>query len=231
MKTAIVIPLHNEEKNIKELLNKILSLEENFFIIPVNDNSNDQTGEIIEKYSKSYKGIIPVHRKKQEGLHAVYVSGFKKAKNLPINGIITMDGDLSHSPNDIPELIKEKDGYDVVVGSRYVKGGKTTEWSFVRKLMSWLARFAAKLILGIKVKDCTAGFKYYSKNFIESIDLGNLSAIGYAFQVEMIYKATKNNFKIKEVPITFKGRKRGSSKVDSKETLRFFKSIFYILRS
>jgi dolichol-phosphate mannosyltransferase len=224
MKTAIIVPLHNEEENIKELLDKILSLNDDYFIIPVNDNSTDRTGEIINQYGKQ-ENIFPVHREKQEGLHAVYVTGIKKAQELNVEGIVTMDGDLSHPPKDIPRLVKAGSYFAVVVGSRYIKNGKTVEWSVIRAIMSWTARFLARLLLGIKVKDCTAGFKYYSIDFLNSIDFNHLSAKGYAFQVEMIYKATKNNFKIKEIPITFQGRKRGSSKMDSKETFRFFKSI------
>ena len=228
---AIVIPLHDEGENIEELLDKLLKLEDDFFIIPVNDNSTDKTGEIIEEYAKINEFIIPVHREKQEGLHAVYLSGLKKARELSVEGVVTMDGDLSHSPDDVPRLIEQGNKYDLVIGSRYIKNGETVEWSLLRKFMSWLARTMARLLLRIKVKDCTAGFKYYSRDFLESVNFSQLSAIGYAFQVEMVYIATKNNFKIKEIPITFQGRKRGSSKVDSRETFRFFKSIFYILRN
>ena len=228
---AIVIPLHNEEENIEELLDKLLKLEDDFFIIPVNDNSTDKTGEIIEEYAKINKLIIPVHREKQEGLHAVYLSGLKKAGELSVEGVVTMDGDLSHSPNDVPRLIEQGTEHDLVIGSRYVQKGKTVKWSPVRKFMSWLARSTARLLLKIKIKDCTAGFKYYSRDFLESVNFNQLSAVGYAFQVEMVHIATKENFKIKEIPITFQGRKRGSSKVDSKETLRFFKSIFSLLGS
>jgi dolichol-phosphate mannosyltransferase len=231
MKTAIIIPLHNEEGNIKELLDRLLKLKDDLYILPVDDNSSDKTKEIINYYGQINKNIIPLHRDRQEGLHAVYITGFKKAIELPIRGIITMDGDLSHSPEDVPRLISKGVSYDLVIGSRYVEKGKTIEWSPFRKLMSWTARSLARLLLGIKVKDCTAGFKYYSKELISSIDLNNLSAIGYAFQVEMVYLATKNNFTIKEIPITFRGRKRGSSKVDNKETFRFLRSVFKLFIS
>ncbi len=231
METAIVIPLHNEDENVKELLNRLLNLKDDLYIIPVNDNSTDKTAKIIDSYGKDNKKIIPVHRNKQEGLHAVYVTGFKKALKLPIRGIITMDGDLSHSPEDIPDLIDNGKDYDLVIGSRYIEKGKTVDWSPFRKFMSWVAKSLARFLLKIKVKDPTAGFKYYSKEFVNSINFNNLSAKGYAFQVEMVYLATKNNFKIKEIPITFKGRKRGKSKVDNKETLRFLRSIFKLFIS
>lgn len=228
---AVVIPVHNEEENIPPLLNELLALEENFLIVMVNDSSSDSSGEIIEKYSATHKNIKAVHREKKEGLHAAIISGIKKALRLEVDGVVTMDGDLSHSPKDLSKMIRLAENTDLVVGSRFIKGGKTLNWSRKRKLMSYLARGISRTLLGIKTKDCSSGFKYYSKRLLFFYDFEKFVSRGYAFQIETVMRAEKGGFKVKETPITFKGRERGKSKVDPRELKSYLKSLFKLFRS
>lgn len=224
-KTAVIIPMHNEEENITPLMRRLLVFKD-LNIVIINDGSTDKTGQLADQFSKNEK-VSVIHKENSTGLHAAYSTGIKNI--LPnFDGIITMDGDLSHQPEDLSALLNYAGNFDIVVGSRYLPESKIINWPQRRRFMSWVARRLSCLILKIRIKDSTSGFKYYSKEFLKSINFDNLSATGYAFQVEMIYKATKNNFSIKEVPITFREREKGSSKVDISEIIFFIKSLFLI---
>lgn len=216
MKVLIIIPTYNEAKNIKKL---ILSINQqklkNTSILIVDDNSPDRTGQIAESLAKNKFGnpIYVLHRKKKEGLGKAYVDGFKWALKNHYKKIITMDADFSHHPKYLPALLKKSEKNDVVIGSRYVKGGKIEGWNWQRYLNSFCANLIARLILGLKPKDVTAGYKCYSAKFLRLIDFDNLVSSGYAFQVEMVNLAQDNGFKIEEIPITFKDRRAGQSKI------------------
>ncbi|MFW6025219.1 MAG: polyprenol monophosphomannose synthase [Candidatus Woesearchaeota archaeon] len=229
-KISIVIPVHNEEKNIPLLVDKILNLKKELTIIIIDDNSTDNSWKILKKISLNNKKIKIYHRDKQEGLHAVLIDGLKRAMDLGFDGAITMDGDLSHPPSAIPEILNYIDKYDIVVGSRFVSKGKTTNWNLKKKTLSFIARNTSRLLLGIKTKDCSSGFKYYDKKIINSFNFNKFATTGYAFQIETILRAERNNFKIKEIPITFKGRMYGESKVDFNEIKRYFKSVLSLLK-
>ncbi len=224
MKLAILIPAHNEFNNLKKLLPAIDALGLSFDLILVDDASTDKTSLIKNEVNLKNVSLEIIKKRKQEGLHAVYICGLKALQDRNYDGIITMDADLSHRPEDVLKLI-ENSGNDLVVGSRYISGGNTKSWNFFRRIISQTARNLSRLILRIKTKDCTSGFKYYSSSFLKSVNLNELTTSGYSFQVEMILLAEKGDFKIKEVPITFLNRKEGYSKMGVKEVFRFGKNI------
>ncbi len=225
-KNAIVIPVLNEEKNIPILLKKLLQLKDDFFIIFVDDNSTDNSVETIKKFTLKNSSIKLVSRKKREGLHAAIISGIKSALSLNTERVITMDGDLSHSPEDIPRLLCFSKTNDLVIGSRFIRGGKVKKWKTRRKIISAIARFFAKILFKTKIKDSSSGFKCYGKNFLDTVNFEKFVSKGYAFQIETVLFAEKNNLKIKEVPIIFKDRERGVSKVNFKEIIVYLKSLF-----
>ncbi len=231
---AIVIPVLNEEENLSLLLDELLKnhkKEDDFRIIVVNDNSSDKTGEIAERFSFHNKQITTIHRKKGEGLHAAIITGLKKALKIGADYVITMDGDLSHSPDDALKILSYAEKNSLVVGSRFTTEGRVVDWQTSRKAMSSIARNISRIMLGIKTKDCSSGFKCYSKKLLLSYNFEKFTTTGYAFQIESVMKAEKMGFNVKEVPIKFKSRERGKSKVDAKELLRYFKSMLLLVIS
>jgi dolichol-phosphate mannosyltransferase len=229
MKNVIVIPTYNEKENITKLLEAISLLKlPNTDTLVVDDNSPDRTSDVVKKLNKSGRlsfNAYVLDRKMKEGLGKAYIAGFKWALEHGYDRIISMDADFSHDPKYLPEMIKKSKKFDVVVGSRYVNGGKITGWKWHRYLNSWGANFVTRLILGLKPKDATAGFKCYSRDFIKSLPLDNIISGGYAFQVEMINYAQEGGFKITETPITFADRREGESKI-SGELVRSAKAVF-----
>ena len=223
MKIAIIIPTYNERGNIQKIVEQILRLNIPGYIIIVDDNSPDGTGELADQLAQKYSSLRVLHRPQKQGLGRAYTYAIKYALGFDIDGVITMDADLSHSPNDVPRLVDASKDCDVVIGSRYVDGGKTTSWEAWRRWMSLSGMTISRFILGIKTRDCTAGFKFYKRRFLESLDLNAVASGGYAFQVEMIFRAEKCGFKVSEIPITFYGREHGESKVDFGVMLSFGK--------
>jgi len=214
-KYLVIIPTYNEAINIERLLKEIIGLNiVNLHVLVVDDNSPDGTGLIVRKNIKKYPNkIFILDRKKKEGLGRAYIAGFKWALQKGYQNIISMDADFSHDPKYLPDLIDKSNDYDVVIGSRYVKGGSIVGWQWHRYLNSWGANFMTRLLLGLKQRDVTAGFKCYSRNFLESLDLDKIISNGYAFQVEMVNLAHDLNCNIIEVPITFIDRRAGESKI------------------
>ncbi len=229
-KIAIVIPVHNEEENIGLLLEEILKINEKFLIIVINDNSSDGSREILEDFSSKYEEIKIFHRQKQEGLHAAIIDGIKKASKNGVDGVITMDGDFSHSPAEILSLLENFSIAEIVVGSRFVKNGKTVNWKISKKIISFCARTLSRILLKIKTSDCTSGFKCYSKKFLSSFSFDDIISKGYAFQVETILRAELSGARVVETPIVFYERRRGRSKVDTKEIIRYIKSLIKLLK-
>ncbi len=232
LKITVVIPTYNEKDNIEDVIRQILDLKiKGLNIIIVDDNSPDGTGQIAERLKseirskKSGISLDVIHRKGKQGIGTAYAAGFKKALKGGADYIISMDADLSHNPKDIPGLLcKARQGYDLVLGSRYVKGGAMlTKWN--RRALSRLANIFTKLLLRLPISDCTAGFKCYSQNFIESLNFSQINSVGYAFQVEMVYNVKNNGFTYIEIPIIFTDRSNGDSKVDFKEISTSAKAI------
>jgi dolichol-phosphate mannosyltransferase len=218
---SIILPTYNERDNLEILVKKILKIlnRENIRgnIIIIDDNSPDGTGKIAQKLSITCSNrVIYISRKSKQGLGSAYIVGFKKALSLGSKYIFEMDADLSHSPDDIPKFLKTIKKYDLVLGSRYINNGKIKNWNLNRKLISKGGTIYAKTILNLPINDLTSGFKCFRREVLEKIDLNNIQSDGYAFQIELTYKAAQYGFKIKEIPITFHERKRGISKFSKK---------------
>ncbi|MEA2089054.1 MAG: polyprenol monophosphomannose synthase [Patescibacteria group bacterium] len=227
-KIFICVPTYNEKENIERLVKKIfdlipqLSAGENLKLVIIDDNSPDQTGKIADELSKKYP-IKVIHRKGKIGLGSAYIAGFKYALEKNADFVFEMDADFSHSPEDIPRFLKEADnGFEVILGSRKIKNGKIKNWNFWRYFCSYGAMFFSRLILRLKTKDVTTGFRCYKSDVLRKLNLDNIKSNGYAFQEEMIYLCEKKNFSIKEIPITFIDRKFGKSKLSYKDIIEFF---------
>ena len=213
-KSIVIIPCYNEAQNIEKLVSLIFEYENNIDILVINDSSEDNTKEIVEKLVKQYENRIFIMNRSGERSFALsYVEGFKWALLKKYNFIIQMDGDFSHHPKYLPVLLRQMNECDLVIGSRYCKkGAGTKDWEGKRLLFSILANFYAKTITGIPVEDITGGFKCFRRSTLEAIDLNHILSKGFAFQIEINQLVYKAGLKIKEVPIVFVGRKYGKSK-------------------
>ncbi len=214
----IIIPTYNEKENISKILHYTLDLSERFNILIVDDGSPDGTAEIVKKLisDKFTDRLFIEERSGKLGLGTAYIHGFKWALSKNYNYIFEMDADFSHNPDDLLRLLDacENKGGDMSVGSRYVKGGKVKDWPFERLLMSFGASLYVRLVTWMPVRDSTAGFVCYTKRALQSIDLDAIHFVGYAFQIEMKYSIWRAGNKIVEVPITFKDREVGVSKMN-----------------
>ncbi len=216
-KALVIIPTYNEKDNIAGIIDRVFQLEKSFNILVVDDNSPDGTANIVENLQNKYsQKIFLLNRPKKEGLGKAYIAGFKWALQQDYDYIFEMDADFSHPPEKLIDLLEtlEQNEADVSVGSRYLKGRiNVVNWDLKRILLSYFASIYVRLITGIPVKDTTAGFVGYKKEVLKSFDFDKIEFIGYAFQIEMKYKAWKKGFKIKEIPIIFTDRVRGKSKM------------------
>ena len=217
MKSLVIIPTYNEIENIANILKAVLEKKDAFHVLVVDDQSPDGTAEKVKEIMASYTDrLFLEQRLEKSGLGTAYIHGFKWAIKNDYEFIFEMDADFSHDPDDLPRLLYTcaKNGADVCVGSRYVPGGKIINWPKSRYWLSFYASLYVRFILGIKIKDTTAGFKCYTKKVLETIDLDNIWFVGYAFQIEMKYSAVKLGFNVKEIPIFFKDRELGNSKMN-----------------
>jgi len=226
MKTTIVIPTYNERENIKKLIPRIFGAFERHNIrgsvIVVDDNSPDGTAQEIKKLQKIYS-ITLLERSKKTSLGSAYIEGFRKALTYDTDLIFEMDADLSHDPNDIPKFIEKiKEGYDVVVGSRLIDGGRIVGWSSWRRLISFGGNFIGKHIAGVDISDLTSGYRVYKSDVLKGINLEEIKSRGYDFQLEMLWRSIKGNFRVGVVPIIFSERKRGRSKLSRADIINFF---------
>ncbi len=213
MKIYIIIPTYNEKNNIEKLLRLIFSLGiKNLWVLVVDDNSPDGTGEAVEALKKEFPFLDIIHREKKLGLGTAYVAGFTRVLREGADLIFEMDADFSHDPNYIPKILEATNECDLVLGSRYTPGGGVKNWNFFRRLISRFGNLYAQIILSVPIKDLTGGFKCYTRKILETIELESLSSIGYNFQIETTYKAYKRGFRIKEIPIIFTERAQGKSK-------------------
>ncbi len=213
----VVIPTYNEAENLPNMAGELLALGlPGLEMLVVDDNSPDGTGPIADNLAERYPDRVHViHRSGKLGLGTAYVTGFRYALDHGADLIVQMDADFSHSPSYIPQLVEASAGYDVVIGSRYVAGGGLDErWSWWRYLLSWWANSVyTRLILGLKVKDATAGFKCWRRATLEGIGLERVRSNGYVFQVEMAYLTEKMGYRFLEIPIYFEDRRIGRSKM------------------
>jgi len=216
MKTLVIIPTYNEKDNIKKLIHNLLELYPNVDILIVDDGSPDGTGEIVKSIQKVDKRIKIIEREGKMGLGTAYVAGYKFMLSNGYDVGIQMDADFSHNPKDIKKFRELAKDYDLIIGSRYVQGVNVINWPMKRLLLSYFANIYTKVITGLPLCDSTGGFKCFRREVLESIDLDNIKSNGYAFQIEMNFKAWKHGFKIKESPIVFTDRVEGDSKMSKK---------------
>lgn len=216
-KRLVIIPTFNEAENIQLIIDAVMNLEVEFDILVVDDGSPDGTAQLVKQSAEKFGNRVQLlERTNKSGLGRAYIVGFHWAIDRGYDYIFEMDADFSHNPQQLVSLYEKAiSGYDVIVGSRYVKGGKIENWPFDRRFLSYGASLYAKLITGMPIQDSTAGFVCYNRETLESIDLSKISSIGYSFQIEMKYAAWKLGKKLVEVPIVFKDRERGESKMDS----------------
>ena len=212
----VVIPTYNEIENIELLLRDIILLQRDFDILVVDDNSPDGTSALIEKLIKEYPdNIFLLKRTSKLGLGTAYIAGFKWALKKHYDFIFEMDADFSHNPKDLLRLYSacENENCDMAIGSRYVTGVNVVNWPINRVLLSWGASRYVRWITGMKIDDTTAGFICYKRRVLEAINLDTIKFVGYAFQIEMKFKTYLSKFKIKEVPVIFTDRTKGTSKM------------------
>lgn len=218
LKVAIVIPTYNEAENLPVLITELSALGiEGLGFVVVDDGSPDGTGDVADRLAEEYDGVFEViHRESKQGLGKSYVVGFTKALELGAEQIVQMDADLSHPPVEVPYMLKALDDADIVVGSRYTKGGGVDPaWSFGRKQISYWGGFGIRTVLGLKVKDATSGFKAFRRSAMETVDISRMKLSGYGFQSEVSYRAQKAGLKIAEHPFTFLDRTAGKSKMSA----------------
>src|SRR5215469_4382531 len=228
MKTLLIIPTYNEVENLPPLLKEIVKYAPETDILIVDDNSPDGTGELADKISRENASVHVLHRAGKLGLGTAYIEGFKYAIEHSYDAAFEMDADFSHDPRYLPDFLKAIENADLVIGSRYIPGGDTPNWSMLRRLISGGGNIFARLVLGIPVHDCTAGYRCYRRNVLESIDLHTIQSQGYAFQVELAYRVMQKGFKIVETPIVFMDRRVGKSKMSRKIIIEGFT---YVLKA
>jgi dolichol-phosphate mannosyltransferase len=216
--SLIIIPTYNEKENIEKIICKVFSLEKDFHILIVDDGSPDGTANIVKNLQKEFSTQLHIEeRAGKSGLGTAYIHGFKWALNKAYKFIFEMDADFSHNPDDLIRLYNANtiNGGELAIGSRYVSGVNIVNWPMSRLLMSFFASKYVKMITGMPIHDSTAGFKCYKRAVLETINFNKLQFVGYAFQIEMKFKAWKYGFNIIEVPVIFTDRTEGTSKMSS----------------
>lgn len=211
----LVLPTYDEAENLEPFLAAVLpKLPADARVLVVDDNSPDGTGEIADRLAAGDERIEVLHRTAKEGLGPAYIAGFRKALAEGAGLVLEMDADFSHDPAYLPRLLEAAKRADLVIGSRYVEGGGVSNWGAVRRGISRGGSTYARFVLGVRVRDLTGGFKCFRREVLEAIDLDSVDARGYAFQIEMTYRALQAGFRVAEVPIVFRDRQAGSSKMD-----------------
>ncbi len=218
MKIVVVLPTYNEAENLPKLVSALFSLPLDLNILVVDDNSPDGTGGIADDLANEYRGRLHVlHRAGKTGLRSAYLEGFQKAFELGAEGIVQMDADFSHDPTVLTEMARRIESCDVVIGSRYIKGGSLARrWSAWRKALSAFGNAYARTILGFPLRDVTTGYRMWRREALQAIPLDRIRSNGYIFLVEMAYIAYLKGYKIVEVPIHFADRRLGKSKMSLK---------------
>jgi dolichol-phosphate mannosyltransferase len=209
---TVVIPTYNEHDTIEPLLAQILALPR-FRVLVVDDNSPDGTGDLVAAHAREEPRVGLLSRAGKQGLGTAYLAGFRRALDEGARYIFEMDADFSHDPGYLPQLLEAAERYDLVLGSRYVPGGGTTDWGMMRRLISRGGNLYAGLILGLPVSDATGGFRCYRREVLEAVPLDAVRSNGYSFQIEMVYRTLRAGFRVGEVPIIFPDRRVGQSKM------------------
>lgn len=228
MKPIVVIPTYNERENVAAMATAVLAhLPPEGRLLFLDDNSPDGTGDIIDSLCARHPRIAVLHRQKKEGLGRAYVAGFAEALAMGATHVVEMDCDFSHDPQDIPRLLSAMDGADVVVGSRYVKGGRCVGWPFRRWFVSFFGGRFIRFVLGVPVQDPTGGFKCFTRAALERLgDFSSIRSFGYSFQMEMNVRMAQMGLRLKEIPITFTERRAGTSKITGSIAAETLKMVF-----
>ena len=227
MTVAVIVPTYNERENVEPLTQQILALGRVDYVIIVDDNSPDGTGAVADALAAGDARVVVVHRPAKQGLGRAYVAGFARARELGCSIIMTMDADFSHHPRYIPAMLDLlAQGRDIVIGSRYIPGGGTRNWGLQRQFLSAGANAFARITLGLHAHDCTAGFRAYRRQVIDSIPLEQIRSNGYSFLVEMLYHCQRRGFRVGETPIIFEDRRFGQSKISQQEIIRAMRTVF-----
>jgi len=212
-RALVVIPTYNEATNVRNLIPEVLKVNPDLEILVVDDNSPDGTADVVKEIMASDSRIHLIRRNGKSGLGTAYVVGFRYAIEHCFDYVFEMDADFSHDAHEIPNFLSMMNEYDVVIGSRYRNGVRVVNWPVRRLLLSYFANVYTRLITGLPVKDATGGFKCFHRKVLESINLDKVKSNGYAFQIEMTYKAWKKGFRVHEIPIVFFDRRVGTSKM------------------
>ncbi len=227
MPPVVIIPTYNESDNIPRLIEEILALPISAHVIVVDDNSPDGTGKLVDEIAAREPRVHAVHRPAKMGLGTAHIAGMRHAFSLNLEPIVTMDADFSHHPRYIPDLLAGLEGADVMIGSRYVPGGGTRFFSWKRIILSSGANTFARVMLGLKATDCTAGFRAYRRAVLESIDLDHIFSNGYSFLIELLFLCQRAGWRIGESPIIYEDRRAGKSKISRAEII---KATYTVLR-
>jgi dolichol-phosphate mannosyltransferase len=209
----VIIPTYNERQTIGVIIPDILKAIPGSHVLVVDDGSPDGTSRFIKETFGALERVFVLDRRNKEGLGRAYIAGFKWAIERRYQYVFEMDADYSHDPKYLPDFLKAIEANDLVIGSRYISGVNVINWPMSRLLLSWFANLFARVVTGIKVRDCTSGFKCFRRSVLEGLDLANIASSGYSFQIEVNYMAWKKGFRIAEVPIVFTDRRRGASKM------------------
>jgi dolichol-phosphate mannosyltransferase len=215
-RACVVLPTYNERENLPQIVPAILAASPELDVLVVDDSSPDGTGELADELAARDGRVRVLHRQRKEGLGRAYLAGFEVALSAGYGRVLEMDADFSHAPERLPALLEASHDADVVLGSRYVAGGGTANWGLGRRLLSRGGSLYARTILGLPVRDLTGGFKCFRRAVLEGIDLPSVRSTGYAFQIELTYRAIRRGFRVVEVPITFVDRRVGSSKMSKR---------------
>ena len=228
MNIAIILPTYNERENLEPLVGQLLALDLDLEVIVVDDGSPDGTGELADALAQHDARVHVIHRAGKLGLGTAYIAGFKYALAHGAERIVTMDADFSHHPRYVPVVVALTERYDVGIGSRYVPGGGVSEtWGTHRRWLSRGANFFARTLLGLKAHDCTAGFRCYRREVLQSIELDRIFSNGYSFLIELMFRCQRLGYTFGETPILFENRRQGKSKISQVE---IYKAMLTVLR-
>jgi dolichol-phosphate mannosyltransferase len=225
MRPAVVIPTYNESDNLLALISDLHTHTPDLTVVVVDDNSPDGTGQLADTISEGDSRVHAIHRPRKLGLGTAHIAGIKWALGQGFEPILTMDADFSHSPSYVPNLLIALGAFDTVIGSRYVPGGGTSHCTVPRKVLSRSANTFTRSMLGLKARDCTAGFRGYRHQVLEAINLDAIVSDGYSFLIEMLYLCQKGGWRIGEIPIVFEDRRHGTSKVSRNEILKALNTV------
>lgn len=216
MRCLVVMPTYNERDNLPPLIEAVLAVDPAIDVFVVDDASPDGTGDVADALARENRRVRVLHRAGKQGLGTAYVAGFQHALANGYDRVVEMDADFSHRPEDLPRLLAAADDADLVIGSRNIPGGRAVGWSPLRHIVSKGGSLAARLVLGLPVRDCTSGFKCFRRQALQKLDLDQIRSNGYAFQVEVNYACARAGLRLAEVPIIFPDRRYGQSKMSGR---------------